>query len=408
VTDSIQKPGSHQGVAEIFLPKEELLETNRSPVKHSIGLPAEASPTEKRIVIVPSAVGLLTANGHTVYMQKGAGAGASFPDEEYADAGAIIVSSAEEVYQADIVMKMASPNDKELDYLRPRQILFSSVQPFSHCKDYFRKLISRKITGVAFEYMKDDSGAYPVLRAMSEIAGTTSVLVAADYLSHPEYGRGSSLGGFPGINPSEVVIIGAGTVGEYAARAALGMGAMVKVFDDNIYKLREIQHSLGSRLFTSILQPQVLLKSLRTADVVIGAIHTKNGRTPLVVTEEMVRQMKKGSVIIDVSIDQGGCIETSSPTSHASPVFIKHGVTHYCVPNIASRVPHTASYALSNLFTPILLRIGEEGGFDNVLRVNAGTRSGVYVYNGIFTNRFIADIYQLPSQDLDLLLAAFH
>ncbi len=406
--DSIQKPVNRPGVAEIFLPKEELLETNRPPIRHSIGLPTEASPNEKRIVIVPSAVSLLTENGHTVYMQKGAGARANFSDEEYASAGARIVSTAEEVYQADIVLKIASPTDKEMEYLRPRQILFSSVQAFSHCKDYFRKLISRKITAVAFEHLKDGSDAFPVLRAMSEIAGTTGVLVAAEYLSHPDYGRGTMLGGFPGINPSEVVILGAGTVGEYAARTAIGMGALIKVFDNNIYKLRSIQHNLNSRIFTSILQPQVLLKSLKTADVLIGAIHTKNGRTPVVVTEEMVGQMKKGSVIIDISIDQGGCVETSSHTNHANPVFVKHGVTHYCVPNIASRVPHTASYALSNLFTPVLLRIGEEGGFGSMLREDPGTRAGVYIYNGIFTNRFLADMYQLPSQDLDLLLAAFH
>lgn len=406
--DSIQKTGNRPAMADIFLPKEELLETSRSPVKHSVGLPVESAVDESRIVVVPSAVGLLTANGHTVLMQQGAGNRANFSDQEYADAGAQIMMSAEEVYQADIVLKIAAPTEKELEFLHPRQILFSSVQPFSHCKDYFRKLISRKVTAVAFEHLRDDSGAFPVLRAMSEIAGTTGILIAASYLSSPQYGRGTMLGGFPGINPSEVVILGAGTVGEYAARTALGMGALVKVFDNNIYKLRTIQHNLNSRVFTSILQPQVLLKSLRTADVVIGAIHTKNGRTPLIVTEEMVRQMKKGAVVVDISIDQGGCFETSSTTNHNNPVVVKHGVTHYCVPNMASRVPHTASYALSNLFTPVLLRIGEEGGFDSMLRVDSGTRAGVYIYNGIFTNRFMADMYQLPSQDLDLLLAAFH
>lgn len=394
-------------MAERFMPKEELLETNRPPVKHSVGLPLEAGSNEKRIVIVPSAVELLTANGHTVFYQQGAGVGANFSDAEYAAAGAIVVATAEEVYQADIILKIASPTDAELDLLRPRQILFSSVHPFLHCKDYFRKLISRKVTGIAFEYMKDNSGAFPVLRAMSEIAGTTAVLVASHYLSHPNYGRGTMLGGFPGINPSEVVILGAGTVAEYAARTAIGMGALVKVFDNNIYKLRLLQQNLNSRLFTSILQPQVLAKSLKTAEVAVGAIHTKEGRTPMVVTEEMVKQMKKGAVIVDVSIDQGGCFETSSPTNHLNPVFSKHGVTHYCVPNIASRVPRTASYALSNLFAPILLRIGEEGGFDSMLRADAATRAGVYLYNGIFTNRFIGDLYQLPTQDLDLLLAAF-
>jgi alanine dehydrogenase len=255
--------------------------------------------------------------------------------------------------------------------------------------------------------VQDKAGTFPVIRAMSEIAGNTSMLVAAEYMSNPEYGRGKMLGGFSGISPTEVVILGAGTVGEYATRAALGMGAFVKIFDNSVYKLRRLQNNLNTRVYTSMIQPRVLMNALRSADVVIGAIHSAYGRTPVVVTEEMVQQMKSGAVIIDVSIDQGGCFETSEVTDHRNPVFKKYGVTHYCVPNIASKVPHTASYALSNFLSPILLRFGEEGGVEKVLHTDYGVRQGVYLFNGISTNKFLSDSFHLPFQDINLLMAAF-
>jgi alanine dehydrogenase len=243
---------------------------------------------------------------------------------------------------------------------------------------------------------------------MSEIAGSTSIFIAAEYLSNPEYGRGTMFGGFTGIRPSEVVIIGAGTVGEYATRSAVGLGALVKVFDTSVYRLRRLQNNLGLRVFTSIIHPKVLLESLRTADVVIGAIHTKNGKTPCLITGEMVNQMKEGSIIIDISIDQGGCFETSHPTTHKNPVYKVHGVTHYCVPNIPSRIPHTASQALNNIFVPVILDIGTEGGIDNLLKSDHGVRQGVYLYNGVCTNSFISRYFNVPFQDIDLLMATFH
>jgi alanine dehydrogenase len=269
-------------------------------------------------------------------------------------------------------------------------------------------LLNKRITAIAFEFIQDKAGTYPVIRAMSEIAGNTSMLLAAEYMSHPEYGRGKMLGGFSGISPTEVVILGAGTVGEYAARAALGMGAFVKIFDNSVYKLRRLQNNLNTRIYTSMMQPRNLLTALRTADVVIGAVHSSYGRTPCIITEDMIRQMKEGAVIIDVSIDQGGCFETSRLTDHKNPVFKMHGVTHYCVPNIASKVPHTASYALSNFLTPILLKIGEQGGIDSVLRSDFGVRQGVYLFNGVSTNKFLSDTFHLPFQDINLLMAAFH
>jgi alanine dehydrogenase len=285
--------------------------------------------------------------------------------------------------------------------------LISSIHTSAINEEYFRRLLIKRITAIAFEYVQDKAGTFPVIRAMSEIAGNTSMLVAAEYMSNPEYGRGKMLGGFSGISPTEVVILGAGTVGEYATRAALGMGAFVKIFDNSVYKLRRLQNNLNTRVYTSMIQPRVLLNALRSADVVIGAIHTAYGRTPVVVTEDMVQQMKMGAVIIDVSIDQGGCFETSEVTDHRNPVFKKYGVTHYCVPNIASKVPHTASYALSNFLSPILLRVGDEGGVEKVLHSDFGVRQGVYLYNGISTNKFLSDSFHLPFQDINLLMAAF-
>jgi alanine dehydrogenase len=243
---------------------------------------------------------------------------------------------------------------------------------------------------------------------MSEIVGSTAVLIAAEYLSKPGFGKGCLLGGITGITPTEIVILGAGTVGEYAVRAALGLGATVKVFDNSIYKLRRLQNSINTRIFTSIIQPKVLLDALKTADVVIGAIHSSETQAPVIITEDMIRQMSYGSVIIDVSIDQGGCIETSQVTSHANPVFRKWDITHYCVPNIASRVPHTASYALSNFLAPMLLNLGEEGGIDNLLRSDKGLRHGVYLFNGTITKMMISNTFSLPYQDIELLMAAYH
>ncbi len=394
-------PGQH------LMPQEERLETGKSKRKLSIGIPRETGFQENRIALVPEAVNLLINNGHRVIYEAGAGTMAHFTDHEYAEAGAETVYDPAEAFKADVVLKVSPPSLSEADYLGSRQTLISSLQLATLNAEYFRKLLNRKMTCIAFEYIKDKTKQFPLIRAMSEIAGNSAILIAAEYLSHPEYGKGRMLGGFAGISPSEVVILGAGTVGEFAARTALGMGAMVKIFDNNIYKLRRLQNNLNARVFTSILHPKVLLKSLKTADVVIGAIHAPEGRTPCFVTEAMVREMRPGSVIIDVSIDQGGCFETSQVSSHARPVYKMHDVTHYCVPNIASKIPNTASYALSNFFTPILLSIGEEGGVENFLKEDYGLRHGAYLFNGILVNKYISDSFKLPFQDIDLLMAAF-
>jgi alanine dehydrogenase len=391
-----------------YLVQEEKLEVSKEKRNLTIGIPRESAHLENRIALVPDAVGLLVQNGHRVIIETDAGKAAHFPDVEFSTLGGEIVYQPQEVFKADVILKVAPPTIAEIEMMGSKQTILSSLNMPSLSEEYFKRLIAKKATALAFEYIKDKDGTFPVIRAMSEIAGNTSILLAAEYMSDCEFGRGKMLGGFSGISPTEVVILGAGTVGEYAARAAIGMGAFVKVFDNSIYKLRRLQNNLNARIYTSILQPRVLLKSLMNADVVIGAVHSSTGRTPCMVSEDMVRQMKPGTIIIDVSIDQGGCIETSHVTDHKNPVYQMHGVTHYCVPNIASKVPHTASYALSNFLAPIMLKVGEEGGVEVILRTDYGVRQGTYLFNGILTNRYLSDHFHLPFQDLNLLMAAFH
>ena len=391
-----------------LMPQEEMLEVTHPPRSLLIGVPKEISTQENRVSLVPDGVALLCRNSHQVMVEAGAGITAHFSDHEYSEAGAQIVYSPEEVYKADIILKVGPVTREEMEWLRPKQTLISAIQVALRCEEYFRALLSKKVTALAFETIRDKTNQLAIIRAMSEIAGSTSIFIAAEYLANPEYGRGKMFGGFTGIVPSVVVIIGAGTVGEFAARSAIGLGALVKVFDNSVYRLRRIQNNLGMRVFTSILHPKVLVESLKTADVLIGAIHAHEGKTPCIISEEMIRQMKDGAVAIDVSIDQGGCFETSRTTTHKSPVYKLHGVTHYAVPNIPSKVPHTSSQALNNIIVPIILDIGSEGGIENLLKRDYGVRQGVYIYNGILTNQFISKSYNLPFQDISLLMAAFH
>lgn len=397
---SLQKQGG-------LMPQEEMLEVSRKKGSLYIGVPKETYFQENRICLVPEAVALLVSNGHQVVIETNAGKAANFEDKDYSEAGAKIAYTAKEVYEADIILKVAPPSEQEIEMLGRKQTLFSALQMTVQSDNYVKQLMNKKVTAIAYDYIKDEDGIYPIIRSMSEIAGNTSILIAAEYLSNINNGNGSMFGGITGTSPTEVVILGAGTVGEFATRAALGLGAMVKIFDNSVYRLRRLQSDLATRVFTSVLQPKVLAKALKTADVVIGAIRAPKGRTPCVVTEEMVSEMKYGSVMIDISIDQGGCFETSRVTNHTNPVYRTHGVIHYCVPNIPSRVSRTASYALSNVLTPILVNIGDEGGVENLLRSNSGVRHGVYIYNGILTNQFLGETFKLPYKDIDLLMAAF-
>jgi len=389
---------------EALTPQEEMLEVTRKKGSLNIGIPKEVSSQENRIALVPDDVALLVNNGHEVIVETGAGKNAHFEDTDYSEAGAQIVYSAQDVYKANIIIKVAPLVSTETPLMQMGQTLISALQLPVQPKDFLKPLMQKKLNAVAFDWIKDEAGIYPVIRSMSEIVGGTSISIAEEYLSNVHNGPGLIMGGVSGIAPTEVVIIGAGTVGEFAARAALGRGAIVKVFDNSIYRLRRLQIMIGARVFTSTIRPRVLAQHLKSADVAIGAMRTNEGLSPCVVTEQMVSDMKVGSVIVDVSIDQGGCFETSHVTTHSEPVFRKHGVTHYCVPNIASRVSRTASYALSSIFTPILLRAGEEGGIEKLIKKDVKIRSGVYLYKGILTNKYLGETYKVSYKDIDLLI----
>lgn len=391
-----------------MMPAEERLELKRKKSSIRFGVPKEIAFQENRVSLAPESVALIVENGHEVVVQRGAGKNASFSDEEYAEAGAILTDNAEEVYKCNFILKVAPMQYSEIDMLQSRQTVVSALNYPMQTEKYFAKLAQHKATAVAYEFIKDSHGTYPVSRAMSEITGYAAIQLAAEYLSKSGIGKGKLLGGVPGITPVEVVIIGSGTVATNAARAALACGAVVKVFDNRIYKLRRLQNNLGNSIFTSIIQPKVLAKSIKNADVVIGALHSFYTRPGIIVTEDMVRSMSKGSVIVDISIDQGGCVETSSVTTHNDPIFVKHDVIHYCVPNIPSRVPQTASYALSNFFTPILVEIGNAGGMEIFLKQQLSMRNGIYMYNGILTNRMLGEQFGITSRSLDLLLAGFN
>jgi alanine dehydrogenase len=399
---------SKMTTAERLRPQEEMLEVASRKTSLTIGVPREVSNVENRVSLIPDGVGLLVRNDHQVLVESGAGLTAHFPDHEYSEAGAQIVGTPNEVYKADLILKVGPVTNDEIALLHPKQTLISALQIAMQCGEYFRELCHKKVTALAFEMIRDRTNQMAVIRTMSEIAGSTAVFIAAEYLSDPDFGRGEMFGGFTGIAPSEVTIIGAGTVGEFAARSAIGLGAFVKVFDNSVYRLRRIQDNLGRRIYTSLLHPKAILQAMLTADVVIGAVHSPEGKTPCLISEEIVSRMKEGSVIIDVSIDQGGCFETSKPTTLRDPVYKVHGVTHYCVPNIPSKVPHTASQALNNIMVPIILDLGNAGGVDQLLKRDYGVRQGVYIYNGTITSLAISRNFNLPFQDMDLLMAAFH
>jgi alanine dehydrogenase len=391
----------------VMMPQEEMLEVARKKGKLYIGIPKETAYQENRVPLVPDAVALLVNLGHRIVIETNAGQAANFQDNDYSEAGAEIVYTPEEVFKADMIVKIAPPTLKEQEMMQQKQTLFSALQFTTQPDEFIKKLSAKKVNAVAVDWITDEQGIYPAVRAMGEIAGGTSILIAAEYLSNTNNGMGAVLGGVAGISPTEVIIIGSGTVGEFAARAAIGLGAYVKIFDNSTSRLRRLQSALGTRVFTSIIQPKVLAKHLKSADVVIGALRSSKGRSPVIVTEDMVSDMKVGAVIVDVSIDQGGIFETSEVTNHTKPVFRKHGVIHYCVPNIPSRVSRTASYAFSNLFAQILISISDEGGFEALLRKDAGVRNGVYLYNGVLTNEYLAETFNLPFKDINLLMAMF-
>lgn len=387
-------------------PQEALLEVKKGKHSFFIGLPREVSSQENRVSLTPDAVALLVNNGHEVWVEAKAGEGSKFSDKQFSEAGAKIVYTAQEVYKADVILKIEPPTPQELDMFHAGQTLISALQLGNVSQDTVQSMLKKKVTALAWEFIEDKVGGMPIIRAMSEIAGSTVMLVAAEFLSTINKGKGIILGGITGVPPTKVVIIGAGTAAEYAARAALSLGAEIQVFDNHLYKLRRIKHTLGQQFYTSTIDTITLGESLKSADVVIGALRAEKGRARHVVSEEMVSQMKPDSLIVDLSIDQGGCIATSEITTHSKPVFRKHGIIHYCVPNVASRVARTATTALSNIFTPTILRASEEGGVEEMIFTHKWFMKGVYTYKGGLTNESLAHKFGIKHKNIELLLAA--
>ncbi|MEP6616931.1 MAG: alanine dehydrogenase [Ginsengibacter sp.] len=385
---------------------EETLDVKPRGVELFIGIPKETSFQENRIALTPDAVGVLVNNGHRVVMETKAGEGASYTDKDYSEAGAKIVQSKKQVFECDILVKSAPVSEEEMPLLKPNQFIISPIHLAVMKQEILEKMMEKKITALSFENLKDDSGHNPIVRSMSEIAGSAVMLIAGQYLSNANNGKGVLVGGISGIPPTKVIIIGAGIVGEYAARTALAMGASVKIFDNSIYRLKRLQNNIGVRLYTSVIEPNILSKQLKTCDVAVGALSSSGGRTPIVVTEEMVSRMRPGSVIVDVSIDHGGCFETSSVTTHETPVFKKYEVIHYCVPNIPSGFARTASQSISNVLMPLMLEMADDGGFENMVWYKINIRSGIYLFKGSLTNFHLSQRFDLKYTDLNLLIAS--
>ncbi len=394
-------------IGQALLPMEKPLRLRQQHRSLRIGVPREMANEERRVALAPSGVATLVANGHEVYVEQGAGVLANFPDAEYMEAGAQIVATPEDLYsQCELIVKVGRPTEEELKLLQENQVLISALHLGSTTPEFLRRLMELGVTGIGFEFIRDSDGTLPIVRMMHEIMGSMAVQIAARYLESNEGGKGVMLGGISGVPPATVVIIGAGVVGEWAARTALGFGAHVVVLDTDLGALRAIEHYLDRRVTTAMASVEFIRKAVRSADVVIGAKMGEGQRAPILVTEDMVAEMQPGSVIVDAMIDQGGCIETSRPTTHSNPVFRKYDVIHYCVPNMPSNAARTATYALNNVLVPYLIEIGESGSIHEALWRNVGLRNGTYVYRRHLTKKSLAAMFGLPYRDIELLIAS--
>ena len=404
---STEKAGNKISLPKnMLLPQEEMLEVKTKGQKIKIGIPSDFSKVEYRVPLTPQAVDLLVSYGHEILIEKNAGKSASYTDREYSEAGAQIVQTKEETFQCDIILRISPFDCDEIKMLRGNQVIISSLQLQAHCNESIQMMMQKKVTCIAFEYLENEAGFLPFVHQMSQIAGVTSITIASEYLSNSRNGKGVLFGEVTGVTPAELVIIGTSTAAEFAARAALGLGIFVKVFDTSVFELSKLEEKLGRRIFTSVFYPKVLKKALFSADAVIGAT-AFNTPPKFKVSEDLVKQMKEGSVIIDLNVSQGGCFETSRCTDLKNPTYTKHGVVHYCVPNTPSLVARTASISLSNILIPILLAVGDIGGVDNYIKSSQGFRKGVYLYHGILTNPHVGSIFNIPSKDINLLLAVY-
>lgn len=381
--------------------------TTKSSNSLKIGIPKEHAINEHRVSITPSGVTLLVANGHEVLVEHGAGLFSNYTDQDYADSGATIIYSNEDLYKkAELIAKVAPPDDIETKLLQRNQILLSALHLGNRNADFFDYLISNNITGIGFEFIENEDHSFPIVRMMHEITGSLSVQIAAHYLETKQNGLGILLGGISGIPPAVVVILGAGIIAEYAARTALGYGAQVFILDNDLSVLRKIENMLDRRVITAMANPQYINTALKHADVVIGAVMDEGKRAPCWVTSDIVSQMKPGSVIVDTVIDQGGCVETSKATTIQNPTFTVFDVIHYCVPNIPSTVARTSTIALSNVIVPFILDIGDKGGLESSLWTNIALRNGTYVYRKHLTKKSLSELYNRPYREIDMLIAS--
>lgn len=393
---------------QVYVPQELLQALGKVNNRLLLGIPRERDKSERRLPLTPEAIAILTQAGHRIWVETGAGLGINYSDTHFAEAGAEIKATPQEVYQADIVLKILPPTLAEVDCMRPRSTLLSFVPLNILSKEVFLRMMAKRITAVAYELITDEWNRIPMLNVTSEIEGAASITIASELLSNAQGGKGILLGGIPGVSPTEVVIIGAGNAGTVAARAAMALGAFVKVFDDDLNKLRLIHQTLGQGLFTSTFHPNVLQNAFRSADVVIGAMRYINARRHFVISEELIHAMKKGALLIDLRISQGGCFETTCCLSPADPpVFEQYGVLHYARPNVSNRVARTTSMAYSNILVPLLLGLGDAGSLVAWISSNRGFHEGVYLYNGAAVNEYVAHSFNLSSNNLDLFLSAF-
>jgi alanine dehydrogenase len=358
-----------------------------------IGVPREIKDNEARVGVTPAGVKALTEAEHTVLVEAQAGEQSGFPDEEYRAAGATVVADAAEVWRrAETIVKVKEPVESEYGYFREGLVLFTYLH-LAPVPDLTNKLLESKVIGIAYETVRDRQNTLPLLTPMSEIAGRMSVQVGAAYLERERGGRGILLGGVPGVAPANVTIIGGGIVGTNAAKVAIGMGAKVTLVDVSLNRLRELDDIFGGRLYTLASNSYNVAQSTREADLVIGGVLIPGATTPKIVTHAMVSQMKKGSVIVDVAIDQGGCVETAKPTSHSNPSYSVDGVVHYCVTNMPGAVPNTSTLALTNSTFPYLLRIANLGARE-ALRQDAGLAEGLNTWLGKLTYRGVGESQQ--------------
>jgi alanine dehydrogenase len=369
-----------------------------------IGVPKEIKNQECRVGVTPAGVKALSEAGHTVLVEMGAGEGSSFPDAEYAGAGAQLMENAAEVWnRAEMVVKVKEPIPSEYPYFREDLVLFTYLH-LAPVADLTDELLKSGMIGIAYETVRDRQGTLPLLTPMSEVAGRMSVQVGANYLEKERGGRGVLLGGVPGVAPAHVTILGGGIVGTNAAKIALGMGAKTTIVDVNLNRLRELDDIFGGRLYTLASNSHNVSLATREADLVIGGVLIPGATAPKIVTRAMVSEMKKGAVIVDVAIDQGGCVETARPTSHSEPSFTVDGVVHYCVTNMPGAVPHTSTLALTNATFPYVLRLANLGA-RAALRMDAGLAEGLNTWKGALTYRGVAESQSRPWMPVTEVLA---